>query len=218
MSLIKALYNGMHAAHVSQGNTHSKDFGVTNGMKQGCVFAPTLFSLYLSATLEVASAGTKESVYIQTRHEADLFNVAHFKAKTKIAQMTVSEMLFANDSTLVPHDVQSIQTLVNRFSKGTKRFSLKIEIKKAESLHQPIKSTTTISIHTEIKVRNKSLIQGKNFVYLGRTMSETARLDSKLTLRIGKASTAYGKLKDRLWNNWHECQSESNAKFILPFY
>jgi len=41
---------------------------------------PTLFSLYLSAMLEVAFKDSSEGVYIKTRKEANLFDVTHFKS------------------------------------------------------------------------------------------------------------------------------------------
>ena len=47
------------------------------------MLAPTLFSLYLAAMHEVAFKEISEGVYIQTRKEADLFNVAQFEAKSK---------------------------------------------------------------------------------------------------------------------------------------
>ena len=75
-------------------------------MKQGCVLAPTLFSLYLAAMLKVAFKDTVEGVYIPTRKEADLFNVAQFKAKSKTWIKIVSEMLYADDSALVAHGVK----------------------------------------------------------------------------------------------------------------
>ena len=65
-------------ASVAQGTDHSNEFAVMNGVKQGCVLAPTLFSLSLSALLEVAFDDSLDGVSIQTRHNADLFNVAHF--------------------------------------------------------------------------------------------------------------------------------------------
>ena len=58
-------------------------------------------------------------------------------------------------------------------------------------------------IPTEIKIKYESLVQCKDFVYLGSTISENARLESELAYRIGKASTAFGKLQDRLWKNYH---------------
>ena len=43
----------------------------------------------------------------------------------------------------------------------------------------------------------------KNFTYLGSTVSESASLHQEITLRMGKASAAYGKLQKRLWRNRH---------------
>ena len=43
----------------------------------------------------------------------------------------------------------------------------------------------------------------KNFTYLGSTVLESASLHQEITLRMGKASTAYGKLQKRLWRNRH---------------
>jgi len=166
-----------------------KSFSVTNGVKQGCVLAPTLFSLYLSAMLEVAFKDSSDGVSIQTRQNADLVNIAHFKAKTKTSQKIVREMLFADDSALVAHDAQDIQRLVDRFSLAAKQFSLKINIKKAECLYQPVKN--------QHAVYNEALVQTKNFIYRGSTISDDARLDGELIFRMGKASAAYGKLRGR---------------------
>ena len=43
----------------------------------------------------------------------------------------------------------------------------------------------------------------KNFTYLSSTVSESASLHQEITLRMGKASAAYGKLQKRLWRNRH---------------
>ena len=47
ISIIEALHTGMQA-NVAMSGSVSSDFAVSNGVKQGCVLAPTLFSLYLS--------------------------------------------------------------------------------------------------------------------------------------------------------------------------
>ena len=78
-------------ASVAQGTNHSNEFAVTNGVKQGCVLAPAFFSPYLSAMLEVAFDDSLDGVSIQTPRYADLFNVAHFKARTKTSQKIVSK-------------------------------------------------------------------------------------------------------------------------------
>ena len=52
-TMIEALHTGM-MANVSVGGEVSESFAVTNGVKQGCVLAPTLFSIFLSAMLDEA--------------------------------------------------------------------------------------------------------------------------------------------------------------------
>ena len=45
-TMIEALHTGM-MAHVNVGGEVLESFNVTNGVKQGCVLAPTLFSVFL---------------------------------------------------------------------------------------------------------------------------------------------------------------------------
>ena len=68
----------------------SDTFALTNGVKQGCVLAPTLFS----AILEEAFRDMGDGIYIQSRQNADLFTVAHFRAKTKNTNILVRELHF----------------------------------------------------------------------------------------------------------------------------
>ena len=103
--MIEALHTGM-MANVNVGGEVSDSFRVTNGFKQGCVLAPTLFSIFLSAMLNDAFRDMGVGVYIQSRQNANLFNVAHFRAKTKTTWMLMRELLFANDSALVAHSAE----------------------------------------------------------------------------------------------------------------
>lgn len=77
LNIIGSLHSGMQA-YVVWGNTNSKEFDVSHGVKQGCVLAPTLLSLYPSAMLKVAFADAQDGVYPQTRHNTNLFSVDHF--------------------------------------------------------------------------------------------------------------------------------------------
>ena len=62
-TMIEALHTEM-MANVSVGGKVSESFSVTNGVKQGCVLAPTLFSIFLSAMLDEASRDMGDGVYI----------------------------------------------------------------------------------------------------------------------------------------------------------
>ena len=54
-----------------------------------------------------------------------------------------------------------------------------------------------------IRINNENLVRSKNFVYLGSTISDSAKLDKELMYRMGKASAAFGRLQEKLWNNHH---------------
>ena len=94
-----SLHTGM-MVNVRNGGEVTDTFTITNGVKQGCVLAPTLFSIFLSAMLEEAFRDMEDGVYIQSRQNADLFTVAHIRAKAKTTNILVRELLFADDSTL----------------------------------------------------------------------------------------------------------------------
>ena len=79
---------------------------------------------------------------IYSLDSADLFNVAHFRAKTKTTQILVRELLYADDSALVAHSAEEIQRIVDAFSDASKKFGLKINIKKTEVLYQPNSTRT----------------------------------------------------------------------------
>ena len=119
----------------------SESFSVTNGVKQGCVLAPTPFSIFLSAMLDEAFRDKGGGVYIQSRQSADLFSVAHF-AKTKTTRILMRELLFADDSALVAHSAEEMQNIVDAFSNASTKFGLKINIKKTEVLYYPNSTKT----------------------------------------------------------------------------
>ena len=196
--MIESLHTGMMAKVKEAGET-SDSFPIGNGVKQGCVLAPTLFSIFLSAMLVEAFEGLEEGVFIQSRRDADLFSVSHFKARTKTTQILVRELLYADDSALVAHTPEHMQSIVDAFSAASKKFGLQINIKKTEVLFQP----TPTHREEEILVDGTALNKIDEFTYLGSIISKDGRIDSELTKRMAKASSAFGRLRTRLWNNHH---------------
>ena len=95
-TMTEALHTGI-MANVSVGGG---SLGIVQCYKWGqarlCT-GPTLFSIFLSAMLDQALRDMGDGVYIQSRQSADLFNVAHFKAKTKTTWRVMRELLFADD-------------------------------------------------------------------------------------------------------------------------
>ena len=83
--------------------------------------------------MDVAFQGRKEGVYIQSRQDADLFKVTRFKGRTKCTLTLVRDLLFADDSALIVHSPEGMQQVMNAFSDASKKFGLKIKIKKTSS-------------------------------------------------------------------------------------
>ena len=97
--MIESLHTGM-MVNVRNGGEVSDTFAITNGVKQGCVLAPTLFSIFLSAMLEEAIKDMRDGIYIQSRQNADLFTVAHFS--TSVMALRV---IFSNDNPYRRHNL-----------------------------------------------------------------------------------------------------------------
>ena len=185
--MIDALHTGM-MANVSVGGEVSESFSVTNGVN--CVLSPTLFSVFLSAVLDEAFRDMGDGIYIvslQSRQSADIFNVTHFRANTKTTRILMRELLFTGDSVLVAHSAEEMQNIVVAFSDASKKFGLKINIKKTEVLYQP---NSTRTREEDIMVDGNKLNSVLEFTYLGSTISSNGSIDDGIQ-RMAKASASF---------------------------
>jgi hypothetical protein len=67
-----------------------------------------------------------------------LFNLQRLRAKTKIREQLVRELLFADDCGIFAHSVElGLQSLMDSFENASRRFDLTISIKKTEVVWQP---------------------------------------------------------------------------------
>ena len=100
INMIRQFHDGM-TGRVSIGGDISDAFSINHGVKQGCVLAPTLFTLCLGAVLETMSANLASGVYIWTCSDGKLFNFAHLEAETRTNTLCVRDLLYADDIALV---------------------------------------------------------------------------------------------------------------------
>ena len=138
------------------------------------VTCPLTFHRWNSASSRAARRAPRQACldkhllyYLQSKQSADLFNVAHFRAKTKTTRILMRELLFADDSALVAHSAEEMQKIVDAFSDASKKFGLKINIKKTEVLYQ---SNSTRTREEDIMVDGNKLNSVVEFTYLGSTI------------------------------------------------
>ncbi|KAK2162994.1 hypothetical protein NP493_1493g00012 [Ridgeia piscesae] len=190
-TMIEALHTGL-MANVNVGGEVSESFSVTNGAKQGCVLAATLFSIFLSSMLSEALRDIVMASTYRSDKSADLFNVANFRAKTKTTRILMRELPFADDSALVAHSAEEMQNIVDAFSDASKTFGLKINIKKTEVLYQPNSTRTREEDNMFDGNKLNSVLE---FTYHGSTISSDGYTDDEIQRRMAKASASFGRLR-----------------------
>ena len=166
--------------------------------KQGCMLAPTLFSMIFSAMLSDAFRHDEEtSIKIRFRTDGKLFNLQRLQAKTKVQKNSVRDLLFADDCLLSAATVGQMQQSMYSFSSACKNFGLTISTKKTEVLHQPAPLKSYVA--SVIMLEGEPLKTVDKFTYLGSTLSRSTNIDDEVEARIAKASSAFGRLRDSVW-------------------
>ena len=95
-------------------------FPSPNGVKQGCVLAHRLFSIFFSIMLHEAKEDLPDGIYIRFRTDGSLFNLRRLLARTKTVEELITEQLFADDCALLAHTEEALQHIVNSFSDAAK--------------------------------------------------------------------------------------------------
>ena len=181
----------------------SEPFAISNGMKQGCVLAPTLFSIFFSMMLRQATEDLNDddSIYIRYRLDGNLFNLRRLQAHTKTQEQLIRDLLFADDAALVAHTERALQRLTSCFAEAAQLFGLEISLKKTEVLHQPAPQDEYHPPHISIDETELNTVH--KCAYLGCIISSDAKIDKEIDNWLAKANSAFGRLYKRVWGNKH---------------
>ena len=198
VAILKQLHRNMKA-RVNFNGSLSEPVPVDNGVKQGDIPAPTLFSIYFAVMLEYAFKDCDVGVYIRFRTSGKVFNLRRFNSKSKTFQALVRELLYADDADLVAHTEEDMQMIMDKLSSACTAFGLTISLKKTYAMYTP--PIGLPYVEPNIMVEGKRLKVTDSFVYLGSTLSRDGTLDAEINQRIAKANTAFGKLEKRVWSD-----------------
>ena len=198
VAMIRSFHDGMKIT-VREGSDKADPFIVSSGTKQGCVLAPTLFSVFFSLMLYIAFENSTEGVEIRSRYDRGLLRTTnqHYKAATMTVSTVIRDLLFADDCALASSNEEDLQKLCDAFASAARRFGLKISIDKTESMYQA--PPGAVYEEPKITVEGKSLKAVKTFKYLGSVVSDNNSMDAEIDARLAKANTAYNTLTKRLW-------------------
>ena len=85
-----------------------------------------------------------EGVFLHTRADGKLFNLARLRAKTKVRHVVIREMLFADDAALVTHTMEDLQQLIDKLSHACKELASRKQKLWAKALFHLHQSTLTM--------------------------------------------------------------------------
>jgi len=105
--------------------------------------------------------------------------------------------LFADDCALNADTEQKMQHEMDCFSRACDNFGLIINTKKTEVMYQPTPGQPYQEPH--ITVKGQELQAVDSFTYLGSTLSRAVNIDAEVINRIAKASSAFGRLRENVW-------------------
>ncbi|BHF58979.1 hypothetical protein SprV_0100193400 [Sparganum proliferum] len=185
-------------ARITDYGAISEAFGVANGVKQGCVLAPTLFSLMFSAMLMDVYCDECPGIGINHRTDGYLPNSRRMQTPTRLFTTTIHNLLFADYCALSSTTEEDMQRSMDLFASGCAHFEVTTNTDKAVIMQQQ-PSTDEHSV-SRIRINGIELKSVDNVNYLGSTMLHFVRIDDEVVHRISKASQALGQLHNPAWN------------------
>ena len=187
-------------ARVLVGGQQSPSFPVKVGVKQGCVLAPVIFNLYLTAATLLFHKSIQEEggVQVQFRLDGSLFNIRRLQAKTKTRISNIHELQYADDCALVAHSPAAMQHALNIMSSVYSSLGLVINTQKTEVI---VQERSPSPVPPVFSINGTPLKVVQQFCYLGSILTPTCHIDDDIQARINLASSAFGRLRSRVFEN-----------------
>ncbi|KAJ8367192.1 hypothetical protein AAFF_G00324350 [Aldrovandia affinis] len=94
----------LSATVLSNSGSESELFTMETGVKQGCIIAPTLFAIFISAILHLIGQELPQGIPILYRTDGRLFNLNRFKAKSKVSTtIIIIELQYTDNIAITAH-------------------------------------------------------------------------------------------------------------------
>ena len=107
--MIRSFHDSILKATVKYEGSMSEPFDIKSGVKKGCDLASTTFGIFFSLLLKYTFGTATERLYLHTRSDGRLFNLARLSEKTKVLEITIRDLLFADDTAATSHTEQELQ-------------------------------------------------------------------------------------------------------------
>jgi hypothetical protein len=171
--LIQNLYINQSAT-IRIENIESDPAIIGQGVRQGCLMSPLLFSIYTERIMNEALDNINEGL--------------------RIGGELVKEVRFADDQAVVASSQGGLQRLINELNQHSEESNMKINVKKTKAMRISKSGEGIISLY----LNNQQIEQVKKFKYLGSIITADGRCQEEIRTRISMAKTAFNKRKELL--------------------
>ena len=187
VNIIRSLHDGMKTEITMDGAT-TPEIEVTNGLRQGCTIAPTLFNLYFNFVIEL------------WRKRSQPFGVeVHYKCAGKLVEertrqplkTTATELQFADDAALVGSSREEIEWAAQTLDEVASEWGLTLSLPKTKLLVAGVWSDNDLQ---PISIRGDTIETVPEFRYLGSIVEAHGEILKEVENRIARASRAFGAL------------------------
>ena len=136
IQVLRLLHDG--TATVLCKGSEAASFAICTGVKQGCVVAPTLFSIFLAVILILICDCLPSGIEIEYQMDSCLFNLRCLRSKSKVTRTAITNLQYADDCAILTHTEDILQTILDLFSSAYQNLGLSLNIRKTKVLHQPV--------------------------------------------------------------------------------
>nr|XP_061823852.1 uncharacterized protein LOC133611023 [Nerophis lumbriciformis] len=199
--VLRLLHDNMSATVLSGSGDETEPFRVDTGVKQGCVIAPTLFSIFVATILHLTNIHLPQGVEIMYRTDGQLLNINRFRAKGQTTTISIMELQYADDNALIALSEEDLQCTLSAFAKAYKQLGLAINIKKTQILHQSPPNSSAPVLPPNLSIDKIRLENVDHFPYLGSLLSSKAVIDDEIHHLLSCASGAFSRLRKRVFEN-----------------
>ena len=193
IGLLRSLHDGMEA-EVTIGGCTSATFSVTNGLRQGCTIAPTLFALYLNRVIECWWGRCKSlGVKVFYKYGGKLVG----ERTRKPLSFEITELLFADDGVMVCCTRKDMEEAARVFDEVAAEFGLTVSVIKTKLL------VVGCDLEEEdlapLYIRGQLVEQVQSFKYLGSFVETSGSVLLDVQDKIGRASWVFGALRSAVF-------------------
>ena len=197
LRIIRSFHDGMRAS-VRVGDLRTADIEVKNGLRQGCVLAPTLFNMYFGAVVAYWRERCPQ-VGVTVKYKIARKLVGDRTAKSRLSEVRVTESQFADDVAVYATTQEAFEIATTEFVSAASKFGLTVSIQKTKGLAVGRQLTPRDQAPVQLEEGTIELVP--DFTYLGSNITSDGEVKSEVKIRIGKAARAFGCLQKSIFQN-----------------